>query len=195
PRNRFQVVDPVSFFCLSDSHNSQPALPNGDVLIHAGDLTHSGSLCELQATLSWLQAQPHPVKIVVAGNHDVLLDASRDNDQTARAAENDPALERKLIDWGDFIYLENATTTVTCPNGRQLQIYGSPLSARRGNWAFQFPRGQDVWAETVPRGIDVLVTHGPPRAYLDLTRLGCELSNPNYRVGDLIGLNRRRIQQ
>ncbi|KAK4250626.1 Metallo-dependent phosphatase-like protein [Corynascus novoguineensis] len=162
------LVDPVSVVCVSDTHNSQPPLPAGDVLIHAGDLTQSGSLRELQATLIWLQAQPHPVKIVVAGNHDLPLDASRDG------AESKPALERKQIDWGDIIYLENAATTVTCPNGRRLRVYGSPLSARHGNWAFQFPRGEDVWTEMVPWGIDVLVTHGPPRAHLDLLRLGCE---------------------
>ncbi|KAK3941338.1 Metallo-dependent phosphatase-like protein [Diplogelasinospora grovesii] len=171
------LVNPISVVCVSDTHNSQPTLPEGDVLIHAGDLTQSGSLRELQATVSWLLAQPHPVKIVVAGNHDLLLDASRDDQE---ATGKKAASERKLIDWGDIIYLENAGTTVTCPNGRQLHVYGSPLSARHGNWAFQYSRSEDVWAGTVPRGIDVLVTHGPPRAHLDLLRLGCE-----YLLGEL----------
>lgn len=166
------LVDPVSVVCISDTHNSQPALPEGDILIHAGDLTQSGSLRELQATLSWLQAQPHPIKIVIAGNHDLLLDASRD--PQIATAENTAASERALLNWGDIIYLENRATTVTCPNGRQLHIYGSPLSARHGNWAFQHARNEDVWAGTVPQNVDVLVTHGPPRAHLDLLRFGCE---------------------
>ncbi|KAK4152494.1 Metallo-dependent phosphatase-like protein [Chaetomidium leptoderma] len=159
------LVDPVSVVCVSDTHNNQPALPDGDVLIHAGDLTQSGSLAELQAAVSWLRAQPHAIKIVVAGNHDLLLDAGWDPASSS---------ERKAIDWGDIVYLENAGTTVTCGNGRQLHVYGSPRSARVGNWAFQYPRGEDVWAGTVPQHIDVLVTHGPPRAHLDLLRLGCE---------------------
>jgi predicted phosphodiesterase len=155
--------------CVSDTHNSQPALPDGDVLIHAGDLTQSGSLAELQAAVSWLRTQPHPVKIVVAGNHDLLLDASCDS----RRGAGDAVAQRKAIDWGSIIYLENSEATITCPNGRRLRVYGSPRSPRHGNWAFQYPRGEDVWAGAVPQGIDVLVTHGPPRAHLDLLRLGC----------------------
>ena len=164
------VTNPVAVVCVSDTHNSQPKLPDGDVLIHAGDLTQSGSLQELQAAVGWLRAQPHPVKIVVAGNHDRLLDPSCDDQSRTGSA----AAERAAIDWGDVIYLENAATTVTCANGRQLRVYGSPRSPRFGNWAFQYTRGEDVWAETIPRDTDVLVTHGPPRAHLDLLRLGCE---------------------
>lgn len=165
------LVKPVSVVCVSDTHNSQPALPDGDVLIHAGDLTQSGTLGELQETVAWLRSQPHPVKIVVAGNHDLLLDASLDGQRRGDAAN--AAAERKLIDWGDIIYLENGGTTVTCSNGRRLQVYGSPRSAKHGNWAFQYHRSEDPWAGTVPAGVDVLVTHGPPRAHLDLLRLGC----------------------
>ncbi|KAK4103759.1 Metallo-dependent phosphatase [Parathielavia hyrcaniae] len=165
------LVDPVSVVCVSDTHNSQPALPDGDVLIHAGDLTQSGSLPELQAAVGWLRVQPHPVKIVVAGNHDLLLDASCDD---RRGQAEDAAAQRRAIDWGGIVYLENGEATITCPNGRRLRVYGSPRSPRHGNWAFQYHRGEDVWAGTVPHGIDVLVTHGPPRAHLDLLRWGCE---------------------
>lgn len=162
------LVDPISIVCVSDTHNSQPAVPDGDVLIHAGDLTQSGSLKELQAAVAWLRAQPHPTKVVVAGNHDLLLDASRDDKATGQTAA-----EREMIDCGDIVYLENAEATVVCANGRRLRIYGSPLSPRHGNWVFQYPRNQDVWAGTVPEGIDVLVTHGPPHAHLDLLKKGC----------------------
>ncbi|KAK4126282.1 hypothetical protein N657DRAFT_632387 [Parathielavia appendiculata] len=70
------LVDPVS-----------PTLPYGDVLIQAGDFTQSDSLPELQAAVNWLRAQPHPVKIVVAGNHDLLLDTSCDD---RRGAGDEP---------------------------------------------------------------------------------------------------------
>lgn len=161
------ITNPVSIVCVSDTHNSQPKLPDGDILIHAGDLTQSGSLKELQPTLTWLRSQSHPTKIVVAGNHDLLLDTSRDD--ATKQAES----ERAKHNWGDMIYLQNEETTVICANGRRLRIYGSPYSPRHGNWAFQYPRSQDVWAESVPDGIDVLITHGPPRAHLDLLNLGC----------------------
>ncbi|SCO77617.1 related to phosphoesterases [Fusarium oxysporum] len=158
-------ANPISVVCISDTHNSQPHLPFGDILIHAGDLTQSGSLGELKATIAWLNSQPHTHKVVVAGNHDLLLDQGCDRRGQAAA-------EGECLDWGDCIYLENETTTVTCDSGRSLKIYGCPLSPRHGNWSFQYPRSKDVWSGTVPNDIDVLVTHGPPFAHLDLN-LGC----------------------
>lgn len=49
-----------------------------------GDMTHSGSLRELQDTVDWIRVQPHATKIVTAGNHDLLLDASRDDANDAK---------------------------------------------------------------------------------------------------------------
>jgi hypothetical protein len=57
----------------------------------------------------------------------------RNHDRSDKAT-----VERKGLDWGDCIYLDNDTTTITCANGRQLKIYGSPLSPQHGNWAFQY---------------------------------------------------------
>ena len=47
-------------------HSQHPQLkqrpvPNGDILIHAGDLTVSGTKQELDDVLSCLQSQPHPL--------------------------------------------------------------------------------------------------------------------------------------
>ncbi|KAJ5159150.1 uncharacterized protein N7500_008801 [Penicillium coprophilum] len=58
---------PVSIVCISNTYRQRPKIPIGDILIHAGDLTSNGSLAELQITLNWLQAQPHPIKNAVAG--------------------------------------------------------------------------------------------------------------------------------
>jgi hypothetical protein len=52
-------------------------------------------------------------------------------------------------------------------------VYGSPRSPRHGNWAFQYARTHDVWRGEVPHDVDILVTHAPPQAHLDLGRLGC----------------------
>ncbi|POS78646.1 metallophosphoesterase domain-containing protein [Diaporthe helianthi] len=159
---RHPISDPITVVCISDTHNSQAPLPDGQVLIHAGDLTQSGTLPELQAALDWLKAQPHAHKIVIAGNHDTILDPSRDL-----------GYERARLDWEDIIYLCDESVTIRCSNGRRLHIYGSPLSPRHGNWAFQYPRSEDMWAGKVPEGVDILITHGPPLGHLDLMRLGC----------------------
>ena len=58
--------------CISDTHNSSPLdgafrIPNGDILIHAGDMTNQASFPELNRTIKWLCAEPHEFKIVIAG--------------------------------------------------------------------------------------------------------------------------------
>ncbi|EDR06474.1 uncharacterized protein LACBIDRAFT_300196 [Laccaria bicolor S238N-H82] len=42
-----------------------PIVP-ADVLIHAGDLTQSGTADEVRSAVRWIASLPHPVKIVVA---------------------------------------------------------------------------------------------------------------------------------
>ena len=61
--------------CISDTHNRHGALdvPEGDVLLHAGDLTAQGTREEIEAFGAWLAARPHPHKVVIAGNHDWLF--------------------------------------------------------------------------------------------------------------------------
>lgn len=66
--------DPITIVCVSDTHGTQPPLPPGDVLLHAGDLSVWGSLAEIQEQLNWLDAQPHAQKVLIAGNHDLLFD-------------------------------------------------------------------------------------------------------------------------
>ncbi|EPE35126.1 Metallo-dependent phosphatase [Glarea lozoyensis ATCC 20868] len=147
----------IRVICISDTHNTQPDLPDGDILLHAGDLTQSGSLSELRSQIEWLDAQPHRYKVVIAGNHDLCLQASTEE-----------------IDWRSLIYLRDSATTLHFPGGRSLKIYGSPWTPKHGNWAFQYPRtGADPWEGAVPEDVDILLTHGPPRCHLDLDDLGC----------------------
>jgi hypothetical protein len=60
-----------------------------------------------------------------------------------------------------------------------LKIYGAPQIPECGGkeFAFQYPRGQDTWSNTIPEDVDILVTHNPPKWHLDLPEnggLGCE---------------------
>jgi hypothetical protein len=54
-----------------------------------------------------------------------------------------------------------------------VRVYGSPWTPHNGNWAFQYPRSEDVWTRKIPAEVDILVTHGPPRGHLDLMSWGC----------------------
>ena len=51
-------------------------LPDGDILIHAGDFTRCGHLSEVREFNAWLKSQPHKHKIVIAGNHELSFDQS-----------------------------------------------------------------------------------------------------------------------
>lgn len=86
--------------------------------------------------MDWLCSQLHETKIVVAGKHDLILDANYSQRDTSDNGE--------AVDWGDIIYLQDSETTITCDNGRRLRIYGSPHSPRHDNWAFQYPRSENV---------------------------------------------------
>ena len=60
--------------CLSDTHNLHDRIrvPEGDLLLHAGDATSRGTEKEVSVFADWLAGLPHRHKVVVAGNHDFL---------------------------------------------------------------------------------------------------------------------------
>lgn len=141
-------------------HEQLDPLPDGDVLIHAGDLTRVGSMEELEGVARWLRAQPHRHKVVVAGNHDFCFERHRVH------------AEARL--GGDITYLQDQEVTLG-----GLRVWGSPWQPEFGGWAFNLARGPELaqrWA-AIPSGIDVLVTHGPPHGFGDRVfehRVGCE---------------------
>eukprot|EP00434_Breviolum_minutum_P001014 symbB.v1.2.000888.t2/scaffold51.1/size380723/7 len=62
---------------MSDTHNKHQQLevPEGDILIHCGDLTNRGSAPELQDVNAWLEELPHRHKLVICGNMDKRLES------------------------------------------------------------------------------------------------------------------------
>lgn len=62
---------------LSDTHGQHRKLtvPDGDILIHAGDsMTDGMNPQELVDLNDWFGTLPHPHKILIAGNHDFLFE-------------------------------------------------------------------------------------------------------------------------
>ena len=67
----------VVVVALSDTHgkHSDVTVPDGDILLFAGDFTRDGNGGVSATTASfnaWLGALPHPHKFVVGGNHEKL---------------------------------------------------------------------------------------------------------------------------
>ena len=167
----------INIVCISDTHNthdSQPPLPNGDILIHAGDLTVSGTKHELDNVLSWLESQPHPHKFFIGGNHDTCLSVT-------------PEIHEYISStYPSLTYLQESSAQVTI-RGRTLSIYGSPYTPQHGSWVFQYPKVHAPWYSPyekptseyestkiwsrIPPLTDILITHGPPLAHLDSSNI------------------------
>ncbi len=151
--------------CLSDTHDFHDRLvvPDGDVLLHAGDATMGGKPFQVEAFARWFAARPHRHKIVVAGNHD-------------RMFERTPTQARTLL--RNVVYLQDDEITVD-----GLRIWGSPWQPWFHDWAFNLERGPQIAAkwELIPAGIDVLITHGPPAGILDRTSRGEDVGCADLR--------------
>lgn len=152
--------------CISDTHNAHKGLhiPDGDVLIHAGDATGQGLTLEVERFLGWFGSQPHPHKILIAGNHDWLFQRGPE-----RAAQ-------LLAQYPGVTYLQDSGVTL-----EGVRFWGSPWQPWFCDWAFNLPRNgaelHEVWGR-IPIDTDVLITHGPPLGVLDQVKggpyLGCE---------------------
>lgn len=55
--------DWTRFVCISDNHTHKFDVPDGDVLLHSGDLTHTGKVVEFEKTMEWLYGLPHKFKM------------------------------------------------------------------------------------------------------------------------------------
>lgn len=148
---------------VSDTHgrHKEIRMPDGDLLIHAGDFSSGRSWHELQEFADWFYSQPHRHKVLVAGNHDLLLE-----DFPADAQSFFKGYAHYLCD--SSIVLEG------------LKIYGSPWTPQFFDYAFMLPRGlplADRWAR-IPEDTQLLITHGPAQGLADETfmgeQVGCE---------------------
>lgn len=136
--------------CISDTHELHRELdvPDGDILIHAGDFTmFSKSVPAIRDFNEWLGELSHRHKIVVPGNHEFFLEA-------------DPS-KRGLI--------SNATVLIDeAIEVMGLKIWGSPITPLYGGaFGKNSPKDRERLYATIPVDTNILVTHGPPNGILD----------------------------
>ncbi|KAH6669176.1 ser/Thr protein phosphatase family protein [Plectosphaerella plurivora] len=192
---RKPVLRRTRFVLVSDTHNATPHLPRGDVLIHAGDITNRGTHTELSKSIQWLEKADFEVKIIIAGNHDVTLDAdfyARQGHALHAQNPQDPQACMALLTSSPcLIYLEHSSRQIklTSPQGPRttFTIFGSPFSPRDpahdssfGAFTYPSPPLHDLSPSTtrspsdlpslwdaIPLDADIVVTHTPARTHLD----------------------------
>lgn len=157
---------------ISDTHgfHRDPHLeiPDGDLLIHAGDLTMGGEHSVLYDVNEWFGEIKKNFNdiVVIAGNHDTNLGRG-------------DMLGFKIFT--NAIYLQNSSVVI---DGKK--IWGCPDTP----WTHQvfadhFAFGKltgNLKFKGMPKDADILVTHCPPLGYGDYLAEGS--SAPNTHIGD-----------
>lgn len=162
--------------CISDLHGYFPTLTGGDLLILAGDYTASDKIFQWANFFNWLKAQPYRKKIIIAGNHDNLLEKMypKTEKEVEELAEIPEFLEMMDEEKEHFEYL--------CDSGTEfegLKIWGTP-------WTKTFPginphcRAFTVDTDEqladkfklIPFDTDILITHSPSFGNYDITDRG-----------------------
>jgi Icc-related predicted phosphoesterase len=138
--------------CISDTHtyHRRVTVPEGDILVHAGDFCGRGDPLEVGHFLDWMESLPHKVKIAVPGNHDICV-------------ANDLEVREEFKNSGIHLLIDRAYTDPASG----LKFYGVPWTPDffPDNWAFQYSHinctPEAIWAR-VPDDTDILISHGPP---------------------------------
>jgi hypothetical protein len=135
------------------------------------------------------------LKLVIAGNHDLDLDSPKhdipeDHEDHSRAVE---FMSGPRVKNAGVTYLQEGLNTFTLKNGAKFTIYTSPYQPEFCNMAFPYQRTEDrfnppkhvaknvksITINPIPDfpGIDIMMTHGPPKGILDMVvhgSVGCD---------------------
>lgn len=164
----------VRVVLLSDTHeyHRDVTVPDGDLLIHAGDITqHSFSSKAVQDFDDWLSHLPHRYKVVTPGNHDYAF--------------ADQAWQRLIT---SAVLLINDGVEIM-----GLKMWGTPVTpVGYGNFGGATAADRRAQFGRIPEDTDLLISHGPPYGILDrnlgsTSHEGCRelLSDPEQHENDL----------
>lgn len=145
---------------ISDTHGFHDAInmPEGDILIHSGDISIEGTISQVQKFVQWFGAQKYKHKIFINGNHEVYVWKDRKMESILKDYNNSNP-------FANIHYLEDSGVEI-----EGLKFWGSPKTPEFFDWAYMYNRDDksryEAWKD-MPSEIDVLITHGPPQGVLD----------------------------
>jgi len=164
--------------CVSDTHNRHRdlAIQEGDIFIHAGDITQRGTLPELQEFNAWLASLPHKHKIVIGGNHDeILLSPSLNKNDILSNCTYLEYSSTMVYGWKIFGYPSSIKMFSNHNTSYLSGLLYSFLDYLKPYQAFQVHMGTEQHLDTlssIPTDCDILISHGPPYGAGDLTNRG-----------------------
>jgi Icc-related predicted phosphoesterase len=162
----------MKILTLSDSHNKHRQIPekylkNEDgsisMIIHAGDVSGRGSIDEIVSFLEWFNVLPFDYKIFCPGNHDFYFEDAKPEE-----------IINLLSQYPNVIYLHDSGIEIL-----GFKLWGSGVTPWFYAWAFN-RKGIEIkphW-DMIPDDINLLITHGPAKGYLDLTMGGDSVGCP-----------------
>jgi hypothetical protein len=161
------------FLVVSDTHgqrafiNSHPA-PPADVFLHYSDLTQVGGLASLKCAFDDIKPIDAPLKLVIAGNHDLELDEEwvrKNMDGEEDLEESKACLDfvKSQKVFGVY-YLGEGVHEFELRNGKMLRVCTSPYTPEFNVFAFAYTYDEDRFNpgnDSMPENIDIIMTHGP----------------------------------
>lgn len=160
----------IRIICISDTHGRHSwftdNIPNGDILIHGGDITFQGrgGVNSLKSFNKWLKKFNHKYKILIGGNHDRFM----------------PNMDYLLLKdniFNNCIYLDNNSYTIR--EFDNFTIFGCGWSPKGSeNNAFQ-QITNDILNINNDK-IDILLGHS------DMTRFNRYYGNDNKKINNII---------
>lgn len=145
-----------------------------------------GGLSNYRRALESLASCAAEIKLVIPGNHNVSLDPQWwDENLDSDDEQDEPVRARALFSLAEYTrrgvrLLDEGTHEITLRDGRKLKAYASQYTPGFGGFAFGYGPEEDRFngdKRSIPddKGIDIVITHGPPKP-LDLT------SQDDYRL-------------
>ncbi|KAK8017676.1 calcineurin-like phosphoesterase [Apiospora rasikravindrae] len=188
---------------VSDTHNQTFEIKDihktADIVIHCGDLSLYSDVADYQRVLDTMCQLPAPLKLCIAGNHDLGIDDGNFDkhlasklDMNVRWGRNKaeeevkkefgpPGEPRRLLaaaaKAGGVQFLEEGNHEFKLRNGASLRLYASPYTPAKWTgraYQYTYEEGHEF---AIADNTQIVVTYGPPRGILDYTdgnqRAGC----------------------